>query len=242
MDQSVRVTTLTDLTTEIFVFALGLRERARSADFGCVHKGALRLFDEFESRAKAERIDADDAAAVKFALAAFVDEIALRADWPGRDPWADDPLQLHYFGTYLAGEGFFEHLDRLRSQAGAKPEALGVYQQCLQLGFRGKYGVAGEQDKLDALKKAVQHEVERDAAPDLNDPSPHWQATDKPRPQSDRLPRWLLYACAAVVAVCLLAYAALFVIVRVSGGSREPARASACLDRPANSPAGEARS
>lgn len=242
MDQSVRAATLTELATEIFVFALGLRERARAADFGAVSQGALKLFDQFESRAKAERIDADDIAAVKFALAAFVDEIALRADWPGRDPWADDPLQLRYFGTYLAGEGFFEQLERLRSQAGAKSEALGIYYQCLELGFRGKYGVAGEQDKLDALKKVVQHEVERDAAPDLDDASPHWRPTDKPRPQSDRLPRWLLYACAAVVAVCLLAYAALFVIVRVSGGSREQARASACLERPADLPAGEARS
>ena len=242
MDQSVRATTLTELATEIFVFALGMRERGRSAEFGCVSKGALKLFDELESRAKAERIDADDIAEVKFALAAFVDEIALRTDWPGRDQWADDPLQLHYFGTYLAGEGFFEHLERLRSQTGARSEALGIYSQCLQLGFRGKYGVAGEQDKLDALKKAVQHELERDPAPDMNDPSPHWQATDKPRPQSDRLPRWLLYACAAVVAVCLLAYAVLFVVVRLSGESREPTRASACLERPGSSPALEARS
>ena len=233
MELAARTPTLTELATEISLFALGMRERARSAEFGCVHRGALKLFDEFETRAKAERVDADDIAAVKYALAAFVDEIVLRTDWPGRNQWADDPLQLHYFGTYLAGEGFFEKLDALRAQAAARSGALSIYHQCLQLGFRGKYGRAGEEDRLYALKKAVQHELEREQVPDLNEPSPHWQATDKPRPRTDRLPRWFLYACGAVVAVCVLVYAVLFFSLGTTAGSREPVRTSASLERPA---------
>lgn len=233
MDLAGKAPTLTESATEICLFALGMRGRARSAEFGCVYRGALKLFDEFESRAKAEKVDADDVAAVKYALAAFVDEIVLRADWPGRDQWADDPLQLHYFGTYLAGEGFFEKLETLRAQAATRAEALGIYHQCLQLGFRGKYGRAGEEEKLDALKKVVQHELEREHGPDLNEPSPRWQATDKPRPLSDRLPRWFLYTCGAVVAVCVLLYAVLFISLTLTGGSREPARTAVSLERPA---------
>ena len=235
MDASARSTTLTELATEIYLFALGMRGRARSAEFGCVHQGVLKLFDEFESRAKAERVDADDIAAVKYALAAFVDEIVLRAEWPGRDQWADDPLQLHYFGTYLAGEGFFEQLDTLRSQVRTRAEALGIFHQCLQLGFRGKYGVAGEEDKLDALKKGLQHELEREQVPDLNEPSPHWQATDKPRPRTDQLPRWFLYACGAVVVACVLLYGVFFVSLHATAGSREPVRTSACLGQSGSS-------
>jgi type VI secretion system protein ImpK len=220
MDEAVKTATLTELATEIFLFALGMRERARLAQFGSVNQGALKLFDEFESRAKAARVDPDDITAVKFALAAFVDEIVLSAEWPGTDQWAEDPLQLHYFGTYLAGEGFFEKLDALKSQVKTRSEALGIYYQCLLLGFKGKYGVAGG-EKLDPLKKIIQHELERQQAQDLNDLSPHWQATDKPLPRTDKLPRWFLYACVVVVAACVLLYAVFFFSLRNKVGSRQ---------------------
>jgi len=226
MDAAVRTATLTELATEILLFAVGMRDRAQSAQFCCVHQGALKLFDELESRAKAERLDPDDVAAVKYGLAAFVDEVVLSAEWPGRDPWAEDPLQLHYFGTYLAGEGFFEKLDALRSQVKTRAEVLRVYYQCLLLGFKGKYGVAG-QERLDALKKVVQNELGREQAPDLDKLCPHWQATDKPLPRGAKLPRWFLYACLAVVAACVLLYAFFFFSLRTRVGSQQTGRMAA---------------
>src|SRR5690242_10830543 len=48
---------------------------------------------------------------VKFALAAFADETVLTNDFPLRDQWEKNPLQLEYFGEHLAGVKFFERLD-----------------------------------------------------------------------------------------------------------------------------------
>jgi len=238
MEKPVKTATLTELATEISLFALGMRDRARSAQFSSVHQGAMKLLDEFETGAKAAKIDPVEIADVKYALAAFVDEVVLNAEWPGKDQWAEDPLQLHYFGTYLAGEGFFEKLEAIRSQVKTRSDALGVYYQCLLLGFRGKYGIAG-QERLDALKKVIQGELERENAPDLNELCPHWQATDKPLPHSDRLPRGFIYTCLAIVVACVLLYAVFFISLRIRGTSGQQPRTLAYLagqERPAGAP------
>ena len=228
MDEAAKTATIAELATEIFVFALGMRDRAGQAEYGVVYPGALRLFDEFESRAKAEKADPDDVAAIKFALAAFVDEVVLNSEWAGRDQWGDDPLQLHFFGTYLAGEGFFQKLDELRAQGKARAGALEVYYLCLVLGFRGKYGVAGE-ERLQALRKVVQSELERGQAGNPLELSPHWQTVDRPAPYANKLPRWFVYACVAVLVVCLLLYAVLFFSMRSEAGKVQQSQSTALL-------------
>lgn len=222
MDQVRGAATLTELAAEASIFALGMRERAGSAEFTAVHQGAIRLMEEFETRAKGERFDHVDIADVKFALAAFIDEVVLSAEWPGRDQWAEDPLQLHYFGTYLAGEDFFERLDALRSQPQTRADALRVYHQCLLLGFKGKYGIA-EREKLESLKRAVQGELEREAK-NSSDLHPQWQPSDKPTAQSDALPKWFVYACVAVLGACIIAYA--FCLYTVHAGAPREVKAA----------------
>lgn len=213
MERAGSTVSLAELATGPYLFALGMRDRAQSAQFSSVHDGALTLLDEFEARAKAEKIDPVDIADVKYALAALVDEVVLNADWPGRDQWADDPLQLHYFGTYLAGEGFFEKMDAIRAQVRTRSDALRVYYQCLLLGFKGKYGITGH-EILEALKKVIQNELERESPAELTELCPHWRPTDKPQAQTDRLPRWFIYSCLGVMAACILLYAILFFSIR----------------------------
>ncbi len=230
MDEVNGAAALSELATEIFLFALGMRSRAAQAEFSAVHPGALRLFEEFEQKAKAQRMDPEDVAAARYALAAFVDEVVLSSDWSGREQWADDPLQLHFFGTYLAGEGFFERLDVLRAQEKTRAGALEIYYLCLALGFKGKYGISGV-ERLQALRKVIQNELERGQATDLGELSPHWQVPDGPEHQADRLPRWLVYTCAAVLAACLLLYVGLFISIRVEAGKARPTQAEAILLR-----------
>jgi type VI secretion system protein ImpK len=213
MDQVSKAASLAELATEVSLFALGMRDRAASAQFSGVHDGAMRLLEEFESRAKTERFDPGDIADAKFALAAFVDEVVLSAEWPGIEQWAEDPLQLHYFGTYLAGEDFFLKLDAIRSQAKARAGALNVYYQCLLLGFKGKYGIESP-DKLDSLKRAIKNELEREQPPNPTELCPQWKPADSPASQTNKLPRWFIYACLAVVAACVLLYVFFFFSLR----------------------------
>ncbi len=218
-------TTLTDLATEVSLFALGMRDRAGAAQFSSVHAGAIKLLDEFESKAKAQKFEPGDIADAKFALAAFVDEVVLNADWAGREDWAENPLQLQYFGTYLAGEGFFQKLDGLRAQAKSRGDVLRLYYQCLLLGFKGKYGISSG-EILEALKKSVQSTLESDYPTDGRALAPHWQPSDKPRPQTDKLPRWFLYASLGVVAACALLYVVLFFLLKIKEQSAPPTHAA----------------
>ena len=220
-------TSLTDLATEISVFALGMHDRAGAAQFPSVHAGAIKLLDEFESRAKAQKFESADIADSKYALAAFVDEVVLNADWAGKEDWAENPLQLQYFGTYLAGEGFFEKLEALRAQAKSRGDVLRLYYQCLLLGFKGKYGITSG-EILEALKKSVQSTLESEHPVDSRPISPHWQPTDKPRPQTDKLPRWFLYMSLGVVAACALLYVVLFFVLKIKEQSEPSTHAAVC--------------
>jgi type VI secretion system protein ImpK len=231
MERASSRVSLAELATEVCLFALGMRDRAQSAQFSSVHNGTMRLLDEFEAKAKAEKIDPADIADVKYALAALVDEVVLSADWSGRDSWSDDPLQLHYFGTYLAGEGFFERLDGIKAQGKSRADALRVYYECLLLGFKGKYGISGA-EILDALKKVIQNELEREQPADINGLCPHWRLTDKPLSPTDALPHWFIYTCVGVVAACLLLYAVLFFSVQAKANGEQEVHAAAYLADP----------
>jgi type VI secretion system protein ImpK len=226
MDDLNTAAKLSELATDIFLFAIGMRDRASGAEFNSVYSGALKLFEEFEQKAKMQRVDAEDVTAAKYALAAFVDEIALSCNWPGKEQWADDPLQLHFFGTYLAGEGFFEQLEALRAPEKARAGALEIYYLCLVMGFRGKFGISGI-ERLQALRKVAQNELEQGQAKEMKELSPHWRVMEGPESHADRLPRWFVYTCAAVLAACLLLYVALFISIRVEAGRMQQTQEAA---------------
>ena len=59
--------------------------------------------------------------------------------------WQRNPLQLRFFGDHLAGEQFFERLERLRRQGAARLPALEVHHYCLLLGFEGRYRLEGKE-------------------------------------------------------------------------------------------------
>ncbi len=220
--------TLAELASEIFLLVPRFRERADSVDFGALSRGVLALFEEFDRRAKASKIDPEDIAASKYALAAFVDEAILRSQWPARERWADNPLQLQLFETYLAGEGFFEKLDALRGRGEAAADVVEIYYLCLALGFEGKYAIEGT-ERLQALAKVVQDELERFRPADLENVSPHWKIVESTPRAADKLPRWLIYACAAVVAICILFYISFFIDIRSSAGELRNGHEAAIL-------------
>lgn len=56
-----------------------------------------------------------------------------------KDAWELNPLQLDLFGSQIAGNEFFERLDRLREQGEKRLPALEIYHYAMLLGFQGKY-------------------------------------------------------------------------------------------------------
>src|SRR5215472_7174256 len=93
--------------------------------------GVARMLQEMEQRGATLRYNEQKIKAVKFALAAFVDETVLTANFPLRDEWEKVPLQLEYFGEHLAGNKFFDRLDELVKQIETEADVVEVYYLCL---------------------------------------------------------------------------------------------------------------
>ncbi|MEW5980285.1 MAG: type IVB secretion system protein IcmH/DotU [Acidobacteriota bacterium] len=206
--------TLSELSTDIFLSILRIQRTPDVGSFETLHPAIQQLFQAFEQNCKAQSIDADDVSNARYALAAFMDETVLNSHWPYKDRWADNPLQLEYFGTYLAGEIFFDKLDQIRAQTEAKSGLLEIYYFCLLLGFKGKYGVSGL-EKLHSLTESVGAELNRTRAGRAHELAPHWKVPDGPQgPVGDRLPGWVVYTCWGLAAFAVVLYLVLFFKVR----------------------------
>ena len=151
-----------DLAGECFS-AIG-RLRALDESVGSPEsvQAQLRAFlDSFKERARRAGVPEKDTQDSAYALVALIDEVALRAPEPLRGYWMNHPLQLHYFGENVAGEGFFARLDSLLAD-GRRLSILRVYELCLLFGFQGKYGFPGGEVELMRIAQSVRNQVERD--------------------------------------------------------------------------------
>lgn len=118
-----------------------------------LQRRVLGLFDTMMQNGRDARIPEQDMNDVKFALAAFADEVIFNSTWPGRTQWLQNPLQFQFFHLNTAGEGFFAQLDSLYGQRGRNHVAQ-IYFLCLALGFQGKYRLR-HQEGLSAVIEGV---------------------------------------------------------------------------------------
>jgi len=92
----------------------------------------------------------------QYVMAALADEIFLHMEWEGREPWKTNHLEFSLFGTYVAGELFFQRLDKLlKNRDAAHTGMAAVYHQALSLGFRGKYRDKDDGGKLEFYRRQL---------------------------------------------------------------------------------------
>jgi type VI secretion system protein ImpK len=137
------------------------------------------MFDQMSRRCREVGIPEEDFTEAKYAIAAFIDEQVLRADWPGRNQWLARPLQFVFFNENTAGEGFFSHMQALQAQT-HRAHVLEIYYLCLALGFQGQYAVSGGEGQLARLLDQVGGDVSR-VLPPTEIISPHGEARDPSR-------------------------------------------------------------
>src|SRR5690606_27015232 len=70
------------------------------------------------------------------------------------------PFQYKYFGVHLAGEGFFERLEALRSDVKGNLDVLEIYHLCLALGFEGKFRLE-HRDQLRYIANTLGQDIAR---------------------------------------------------------------------------------
>lgn len=80
-----------------------------------------------------------------FAVVAFLDESILNLRLPVFSDWPRQPMQEERYGHHVAGEIFFQNLQKLltREDSHELADLLEVYQLALLLGFAGRYSLGG---------------------------------------------------------------------------------------------------
>ena len=177
-------------------------------------RSAINLADE---EARKRGYTAEDIQLAIFAVVGFLDESILNqrnpifADWPRRT------LQLEMFGHNVAGEIFFQHVQKIlgRNDSQDTADLLEVYYLCMLLGFVGRHAVQGRGD-LKSLMDTVGARIQRirQLAPDI---SPHWALPNEhvAGNKGDPWVKRLIIAAAA----CFLLAVALFAIYKIALGS-----------------------
>jgi type VI secretion system protein ImpK len=144
---------------EVLMLAVSFPHAPSMGSAGDLRQRLQTALDAMVGRGRAAGIPEPDLADVRYAVVAFLDEQILKTNWPGRNEWMSQPLQLVLFNQVTAGEHFFSRLRALLSEG--RPDAVAAYQLCLALGFRGQYGAGGDPTALSGFAGAALQQVSR---------------------------------------------------------------------------------
>jgi len=179
-----------------------------------LRKSISLLLQDLDKQARRSGYSDEDVKATRYALCALIDETILNSRWSFRDKWAEQPLQSEYFGDYMAGERFFDLLEKVRSKGRLKADLLEVFCTCLVLGFQGKYKMRG-QDELAQITHVLVEEINSYRG-GLSNLAFHWKVPEEVvEKQAGTIPRWIWVTGIAAIAVVLL----VFVIFKLWLGS-----------------------
>jgi type VI secretion system protein ImpK len=170
------------------------------------------MLEEFEKRAERYKFNHKIVQVSKFALASFVDETVLTANFPLKNEWEKNPLQLEYFGEQLAGNKFFDKLEAMLKQIDATKDAVEVYYYCMLLGFKGRYAIY-DHEKLIATMQETANALVKAGKIVPVELSPHWLATDQPKPPEKRgMPVWAKIGAVSGLGLAVIIYFLMFVL------------------------------
>jgi len=115
-----------------------------------------------QSEASRRGYSGDDIELALFAVIAFLDESVLQLHAPAFADWPRLPLQQQRYGHDIAGEVFYQNLQKIlgRSESYDLADLLEVYYLCLLLGFAGRYSIGGR-GELAAIMQATSEKIRR---------------------------------------------------------------------------------
>lgn len=213
------VQNLPDMAATLFSLILSLRGSANYGSEDDLRSKIRGYLNQIDKEGLEAGIAREDLEAAKFPLVAFIDETILNSEWKGRERWRDHPLQLDLYGESIAGERFFERLEKVRKAGESKADLLEIYYLCMALGFEGKYKISGPA-KLRELIADVRRELSgvrvRSTAELL---SPHDRREMGRLRRADRgfpLKKVALFTAGGLVVLFLLFF---FVLGRIEAGA-----------------------
>jgi len=176
------------------------------------------------TEAASQGYNADYIKFASFAVIAFLDESILNSGNPVFADWPRRPLGEELFGSHLAGEIFFQGLERLLTAKDSTElgDLLEVYYLCLLVGYRGRYGVSGPESPR-AIMDAIGDKIRRIRGP-LPPFSPNWApAAGAPPKTRDPWIRRLVFLGIACIVLTLALFAAFDISLTSSSQNLSPA-------------------
>jgi len=167
-----------------------------------------------QSEASRRGYNGDDIELALFAVIAYLDESILMLHSPVFVDWPRLPLQQQRYGHDIAGEVFFQNLQKIlsRNETYELADLLEVYYLCLLLGFAGRYSIGGR-GELAGIMQTTADKIRR-IRKGNGLISPHWMLPND-RIQAggiDPMLKALLIGSAA----CFLLTIVLFIIFKIS--------------------------
>jgi len=206
-----------EILTVVVRLRSGRQAVSDAESFRAQMREGLRLADQ---EARRRGYSADDVQFAIFAVVALLDESILTARNPVFANWPRKPLQEELFGHHIAGEIFFQNLERLlgRKDSHELADLLEVYYLSLLLGFAGRYG-AGGRAELRSIMERLAEKIRRirQSSPLL---SPAWALPSESvrLAQTDPWVRRLMFGAAGSCLLALLLFG-LFKLLLGSGAS-----------------------
>jgi type VI secretion system protein ImpK len=148
---------------EVLTATVRLRSERQAVADVATFRGQMReALRRADSEARARGYSAESVKQSIFATVAFLDESILNLQNQTFAEWVRKPLQEELFGVHVAGEIFFENLKKLLSQNDAPElaDVLEVHLLCLQLGYRGRYGMGAGGD-LRTIIETLREKIRR---------------------------------------------------------------------------------
>lgn len=218
---------IADLCADVFAFCFNLRHSKDPGAIEPVRIQADKLFKDFEQAARTAGYKPETIQNCKYAMVAFMDELVLGSNWPMKETWSGNPLQLEYFNDFAAGEEFYKKLQAIRAGADAeRTDMLEVYFLALAHGFKGMYIDLRGMEERKTLTDQLGAEIRNARGAQPGALSPHWMPPDELPKLARTAPSWLVPAICLAVLI-LLAIGLAFAINRMGDGTVETLSGSA---------------
>jgi type VI secretion system protein ImpK len=196
---------MTGLCTDLFLIIIRMREAEDLGDPAALCKLINYYIGLFEKNCAALKVAPESITEAKYALIALIDETVLSVAGVCRDYWMSRPLQLEHFGDNIAGQEFYNKLQKMLLQPENKKDVLEVYYLCLSLGFEGKYRISNPDERV-AILEDLGRKLRRTRIRASSELSPHGKRADSAilKKRGQRVfPLWLTGAISGLaVAAC----------------------------------------
>jgi type VI secretion system protein ImpK len=179
---------LVDLAAEWLENVVALRRVHELVNAETLRERMLEQKTRFEQRARQGGFSSADIEAGAFAIVAFLDETVLGKPGEARRIWVRRPLADEFTSGRDAGDLFYERLEQLRRERGARIAPIEVVAACLALGYDGGL----EPTRLAELLKELEREIAAERGTGRGPLSPHVGRSDEHAGEiAGAVPVWL---------------------------------------------------